>query len=111
MRWVDRLDGWVAGCWIRLESSTQPHDAVPGWPERSCVPRGWIQSADPASSIQDPAKLPGFGIGRNAPLKLECVSAGHVPMLVVCIKCLLARLPDGFTSERCALLLRVLPLL
>ena len=67
MRWVDRLDGWVAGCWIRLESSTQPHDAVPGWPERSCVPRGWIQSADPASSIQDPAKLPGFGIGRNAP--------------------------------------------
>ena len=48
-------------------SSTQPHDAVPGWPERSCVPRGWIQSADPASSIQDPAKLAGRGNGSIAP--------------------------------------------
>ena len=35
MCWVDRLDGWVAGCWIRLESSLQRQRAAPGWQERS----------------------------------------------------------------------------
>ena len=44
MSWVDRLDGWVAGCWIRLESSLQRQRAAPGWQERSAL-RGAGSSA------------------------------------------------------------------
>ena len=54
MRWVDRLDGWVAGCWIRLESSLQRQRAAPGWQERSAL-RGAGSSAPtqhPASRTQ-----------------------------------------------------------
>ena len=54
MRWVDRLDGWVARCWIRLESSLQRQRAAPGWQERSAL-RGAGSSAPtqhPASRTQ-----------------------------------------------------------
>ena len=54
MRWVDRLDGWVAGCWSRLESSLQRQRAAPGWQERSAL-RGAGSSAPtqhPASRTQ-----------------------------------------------------------